>query len=89
MKLHAGEIRDTHLGLHGTNMRKMLALLEDAARRGESYTPYAVGEIRALTSREWYSPDEIASLEARVESFFQDWTATPQPEALAVSETPA
>lgn len=41
-------VRDTHMGLYGDNLTKMLQLLRDAVARGEDYAAYAAGEIQAM-----------------------------------------
>lgn len=42
------DIRDTHMGLYGDNLAKMLHLLREALANGEDYAPFAAGEIRRM-----------------------------------------
>lgn len=41
-------VRDTHMGLYGDNLAKMLQLLRDALASGKDYAAYAAGEIQAM-----------------------------------------
>lgn len=41
-------VRDTHMGLYGDNLAKMLKLLREAVATGQDYAAYAAGEIRAM-----------------------------------------
>lgn len=41
-------VRDTHMGLYGDNLAKMLQLLRDAVATGKDYAAYAAGEIQAM-----------------------------------------
>ena len=66
-------LEDTHLGLHGDSLERMLVLMEDAARQGDECAPYAAGEVLALMSEPRQSPEEIAAVVARVERAMTAW----------------
>lgn len=57
---------DTHLGLHGQQLDRMLDLLDQATAQGEDYRLYLAGEILALFAASRYSTAEVAAIRARV-----------------------
>ena len=76
------QINDTHLGLRGENLRKMLRLLDSAAQVGESYAPYIAGEILSLRNEipsisrwEWRDgPGRDEAIAERVTGLLEAWT---------------
>ena len=60
-------LRDTHLGLQGDTLEKMLGLLESAVADRQDFAPFLAGEIFALTSKSQYSPAQMAAIRQRVE----------------------
>ncbi len=60
------QVRDTHLGLAGDNIDKMLTILEDAIETQQSYAPYAAAEILALLSESLCTPEEEQRVRNRV-----------------------
>lgn len=59
-------IGDTHLGLHHTDLKRLIALLESAAAEQLVYTSYLAGEILASLTSTNLSRDTQQSLRARV-----------------------
>ena len=43
-------ISDSHLGLRGEQLKKMLTLMRDAAEENRTYFPYAVGELLSFVN---------------------------------------
>lgn len=76
------QINDTHLGLRGENLRKMLHLLDRAAHVGEAYAPFIAGEILSLHNEipnpsrwEWrVGPDSDKAIAERVTGLMEVWT---------------
>lgn len=66
-------ITDAHMGLNQASLDKMIDLLERAAMVGETYTPYAAGEIIALMPRTLYSEEEALAIERRVHDILAAW----------------
>jgi len=61
-------IQDTHLGLSGKSLHTMSQLLHDAVEAGESYAPYAAGEILAQVNPELCDPTELEGMRGNIES---------------------
>ncbi len=66
------QVRDTHLGLAGDNIDKMLAILEDAIEKQLSYAPYAAAEILTLLSESLCAPDQEQRVRNRVYDLVPD-----------------
>jgi len=72
-KKEAAGITDAHLGLNNASMIKMLDLLDRATAAGETYTPYAAGEVLALMPRGLYREEELRAIERRVHAALATW----------------
>ena len=85
------QISDTHLGLRGENLRKMLRLLDAAARSGDPCTPFVAGEILCLHNEirlpsRWEWRDGPGSREAvaeRVTGLLEMWVMNRAPHETA------
>jgi len=64
-------ITDTHLGLHGKRLQKMLQLLEYSVENNFDYVPHLAGEILSLVARESLPKDELGNLHAKVSSLLK------------------
>lgn len=60
------QVRDTHLGLAGDNIDKMLAILEDSIANQQDYAAYAAAEILTLLSESLCTPEEEQRIRGRV-----------------------
>ena len=60
------QVRDTHLGLAGDNIDKMLAILEDSIENQHEYAAYAAAEILTLLSESLCTPQEEQRVRSRV-----------------------
>jgi len=58
-------IHDAHMGLRGASLDRMIELLEQAARAGEDFAPYAAGEVLALVCR-LHSAEQIEAIREQV-----------------------
>lgn len=68
-------VGDTHCGLKGEGMAKMLELLDRALAEGEPYYPFAAGEVLGLMAELLYTPLEVAAIRARVSDGLERWGA--------------
>ena len=66
-------IRDTHLGIHGKSLDRMLELLEQAVNSGANYAPYVAGEIFRLVNKVFYTTDEVEAMRQRIEQLLAQW----------------
>jgi len=70
-------IKDTHLGLRGESLNKMLGLLGVAVAMGEDYAPYIAGEILALIKSAPHTRARLESVKTQVYQHLQEWDYRP------------
>lgn len=68
----AFQVRDTHMGIAGCNVEKMMAILEDAVAQNQAYAPYAAAEILTLLSDSLCTPEEEQTIRERVYSLLPE-----------------
>jgi hypothetical protein len=70
------KIHDTHMGLYGDNLARMLKLLRDAVAAGEDYAPYAAGEILAMLRAAQYRFDDTQQVRQEVDDLVRRVSGT-------------
>ncbi|GAB6041804.1 hypothetical protein [Endothiovibrio diazotrophicus] len=91
------QISDTHLGLRGENLEKMLHLLHSAAHVGESWAPFVAGEILSLRNEisipsrwDWHdAPGRDEEIAERVTGLLEVWRMKRQEPGVEFAAEPA
>lgn len=65
-------VRDTHMGLYGDNLAKMLELLREAVASGQDYTAYAAGEIHAMLEGARYRFRDLDAVYAELDAILRN-----------------
>lgn len=76
----AHDIVDTHLGLHGERLTKMLTLLRHAVDQNVPYAPQAAAEITALLDRTAHNAEQVAEIEQEVAALLKHWRGGAHPD---------
>lgn len=68
----AMQVRDTHMGIAGVNIERMMAILEDAVAHDRGYAPYAAAEILTLLNDSLCTASEKQRICERVHELMPD-----------------